>query len=498
MNSVLGAISMLWSGLRKVEADTHTSAIILLWFVIAVVLAGLLWPGGKGRRLARQIYAVSVLGFREGLRMKVLWTVFALAVIPGTLAYFSDGDGTHAGRARLLLDACLSTGEVLGATLIVLLCALSLAREIENRIMHTLGTKPVPRWAILAGKALGFWAVDIMFLAGLTLFTGLLVWMVPLRAETRKIGTLVDSGTWTVPLRAETPKIGTLVDSGTWEDLRRNALITRTFIRADDEAEKPGFKFIKPGESFAWNFTLNPDSNRNDPLALRVLLSSTSTFASHINNVRLVVGYTGQTPFLDRVMTLPQDRPQELFIDPKYAAQGGVMSVSLTAEKPGRGVPSIVAQRPGAVELGVTADGFGANMLKSFLLMATQGWILALITTGWSGVLSFPVTVALGAILVLGGELSRQAADLLQTGASHARAIGDADPGMQRNVLNNLQLVLLLLPDFRSSGSPAAFADGKFLSGWLLAWSALWMGVVRGFGWALPGVLFFRFREVGK
>ena len=134
--------------------DAHRSALILVWLFVGLGVLCVALP--RGRRLARQVVAVAVLGFREGLRLKILWMVFALALIPGVLAYFSDGDGTHAGRARLILDTCLSTGEVLGAALIVLLAALSVAHEIESRIMHTLGTKPVPRWAILLGKALGF------------------------------------------------------------------------------------------------------------------------------------------------------------------------------------------------------------------------------------------------------------------------------------------------------------------------------------------------------
>ena len=155
--------------------EQRLSAIMLLWSVIGVVLLALLWPKGRGRKLARQTFALAVLGFREGIRLKILWTVAVLAVITVMLAYFSDADGTHAGRAQLILNISLACGEILGAGLIVLLSALSVAREIESRIMHTLGTKPMPRWSILLGKALGFWAIDLLFAAGLLLFTAALV-----------------------------------------------------------------------------------------------------------------------------------------------------------------------------------------------------------------------------------------------------------------------------------------------------------------------------------
>lgn len=461
---------------QAIPAVSRTSAIVLLWVLIGVAAITLVLP--RGRRIARQIYAVAVLGFREGIRLKLLWTVLVLSVIPGALAYFSEADGTHAGRARLILDTCLSSGEVLGAALIVLLSALSVAREIESRIMHTFGTKPIPRWAILAGKTLGFWAVDILFLAGLALFTGALVRMVPLRNEAR-------TG-------------GSQVVSGDWEDLRRNTLTTRYYRNGDNEPEKAMYKFIAPGNTFQWNFTTDPAESKGDPLALRILISSTHTFASRIDDVKVVAGYAGKAPLIDRNMTILTERPLDLFLEHKDIVPG-TLNVTITASTAGRYPPSIVAQRPRAVQVGITGDSFEMNMLKSFLLMAIQGWILAVITTSWSGVLSFPVTVALGAILVLGGEMSREALQLLQASAqrSHSVTVGlEAADSADKSVL--VQFVLKLLPDFRAAGSPAAFSEGTLLSGWGLAEAALWMGVVRGVGWALPGFVFFNAREVGR
>src|SRR5436190_11466531 len=114
----------LWTFLKELwdtfaawyDASPSHPALILVWTLVGISALTMLF----GRRLARQIFAVAVLGFREGLRLKILWTVTALALIPGFLAYFSDADGTHAGRAALILNYCLSTGELLGASLIVL------------------------------------------------------------------------------------------------------------------------------------------------------------------------------------------------------------------------------------------------------------------------------------------------------------------------------------------------------------------------------------------
>jgi hypothetical protein len=455
-----------------------SSAIILLWLAISVVIACLGWPGGAGRRVARQVLAVAILAFREGVRLKVLWTVLLLAVLPGALAYFSDADGTHAGRAALILNYCLLAGEILGACLIVLLSALSVAREIENRIMHNFGTKPVPRWAILAGKALGFWTIDLCFLVCVTLLAGVLVRAVPLRPETRE------------PSK--------LIPSGTWADLHRNTLTTRDYQLADGEAGAgAAYKMIKPNAEYLWRFTVDRGVTTAEPLAIRLLFTSSYTFSAQIERFGIKAVYEGdEKPALEYLDTVPQDRPFLLFVPPPPPGQGGRLLVSVTPRAEGRHPPRIA----GTLRLGVPADTFAGNLMKSFLPMALQGWILAVIATSWSGVLSFPVTVALGAILLLGGEMSRQALDLLGTSAERALAMGleGQDSGVPRAVVGQLRLLLQLLPDFRAAGGPSAFVDGEVVSGWALAHAALTMGVVRALGWALPGIIMFQRREVGR
>ena len=167
---------------------------------------------------------------------------------------------------------------------------------------------------------------------------------------------------------------------------------------------------------------------------------------------------------------------------------------------PGPSRSKVIVPQPEGVQLGIYADGLASNLWKAFLLMALQGWILAFITTSWSGVLSFPVTVALGMILVLGGEMSRQALALLQGSAARYQSLGldQGSSGLQKTITSQLELLLQLLPDFRVMGGPAAFVEGESLSGWALAHAALVMGVVRVLGWSLLGVLFFQRREVGR
>jgi hypothetical protein len=484
---------MLWDALVALHNDTFKSSLALLWILIGVGVAILLWPRGRGRRFARQIFALATLSFREGLRQNVLWTVFALSLIPGILAFFSDADGTHAGRARLIIDSCLSTGELFGAALIVLLSSLSLSREIDSRIMYTLGTKPVPRWCVLAGKTIGFWAVDLAYILGLVIFTGVLVRAVPLRAEIRGLRT---------SMTTDQVSLG-----GSWEELRRNVLTTRTYENPDPAWGKPKSSyFIEAGKNQTFTYEIDPAALHGEPLEIKFqLLSTAMQYTTQIEDLRVRIAYPNQEPLFDKTMNVRFDRPFSVYLENDQLQRHDSLQMTLYASEQNRYKAKVIvmgssgATGTSGIRLGFIADGFTGNLAKAFLLMALQGWILALITTGWSGVLSFPVTVALGVLLVLGGEMSRHTIELINSTAQYAQNNAQPAPeGFVKLMTSYVGVALKCFPDFRVAGGPTAFIDGTFLSGWTIAHAALWMGVVRGVLWAVPGAISFQSREVGK
>jgi hypothetical protein len=469
---------MLTAALIPTDAEATNAALALLWLAIGLVLAILLWPRRRGQRLARQVWALAVLGFQEGLRLHILWTVLGLSLLCGVLAYCGDADGTHAGRARLVLDTCLTSGELLGAALVVSLSALSVSRELEARIMHTIGAKPVPRWTILAGKALGFWAIQLCFVAVLIGFTAALVRAVPARAETR----------------APTA----LVHTGTWDDLERNALTTRTYaapvLQANSQAD---YAFIKAGGSKSWQFDVPAaDGSARGQRTLRLVVSSTNTFVSHVDGVRTVVADESGKTLLDRTDTLPQGRVVEFPFDSPHP---GTLGLSVTLSMTQIGGPKLIVSQKSGVRIGTRADAFATNLTKSAALLAIQGLLLALITTAWSGVLSFSVSVALGVILLLGGELSRQVVELLQGETQRLLQSGleAGEREYQMQVVRQIERLLSMLPDFHAGGGPGFFVEGQYLPWLAIAHAALMMGLVRGLGWALPGFWSFQRREVG-
>jgi hypothetical protein len=221
-------------------------------------------------------------------------------------------------------------------------------------------------------------------------------------------------------------------------------------------------------------------------------------FSSEVPGVGLKVGYEGEKPFIDRVVNAPQNHTFNIFLPRQEVSRPGTLLVSVIS--PSVDQPRVVLWKKFSMQLGSVADGFCANLFKAFLLLVLQGWFLALVVTGWSGVLSFPVAAALGLLLVLGGEMSRGAIELMQSNQVVAKDLGavSTDQDLAKKVEHVLNNILLLLPDFRVAGGPATFVEGYVISGWTIAEAFFWMGVVRCLGWALPGVLLFQAREVGK
>ncbi|MBN1420957.1 MAG: ABC transporter permease subunit [Planctomycetes bacterium] len=110
----------------------------------------------------------------EALRLRSAW-VFALAFLALLAIYpfVLAGDGTLAGRLRMFLSYALGTTGLLLSVFTIVLGTATLSAEIERRELPVLATKPIPRWAVLAGKWLGLVAIDLALLA----CAGIAVWL---------------------------------------------------------------------------------------------------------------------------------------------------------------------------------------------------------------------------------------------------------------------------------------------------------------------------------
>lgn len=143
------------------------------WWIAGVVVIGGLLAFGRSD-LARlrfgRIWAISDVSFAESIRRKVLW-VTPLAILGVIAVALLQHTGDQQEAIRQAIKFCLfASGTLVTITAIILACT-NLPREIENRVIFTIVTKPTSRLEIVLGKVLGFIRVSGLIVLIMGLFT---------------------------------------------------------------------------------------------------------------------------------------------------------------------------------------------------------------------------------------------------------------------------------------------------------------------------------------
>ncbi len=116
-----------------------------------------------------QIYQVALLTLRSAFRLRLAWALMAvLAGVSGLMPYMIR----HNGTAKMFIQVTMSYSltaitAILGLATLWIACG-SMARDISERQVQILATKPIPRWRIWLGKWLGIVLLDaiLLFLSG--------------------------------------------------------------------------------------------------------------------------------------------------------------------------------------------------------------------------------------------------------------------------------------------------------------------------------------------
>jgi hypothetical protein len=123
---------------------------------IAVVAAGVILGLPDLLRLnPKRVWAISSVGFRESIRRRVLWvTPLAMVGIVAVTQLAHPVDEQDA--IRQATKYCLFASGVVVVVATLILACTSLPKEIDNRVIYTIVTKPATRLEIVLGKTLGF------------------------------------------------------------------------------------------------------------------------------------------------------------------------------------------------------------------------------------------------------------------------------------------------------------------------------------------------------
>ena len=101
-----------------------------------------------------KIQAISINTFREAIRNKILYSVLLfVALLLGASAFF--GSVTIGDQAQVIKDCGLFSLSFFGAVLTIITGVSLLNKELKQKTIYNILSKPVARWEFMLGKHLG-------------------------------------------------------------------------------------------------------------------------------------------------------------------------------------------------------------------------------------------------------------------------------------------------------------------------------------------------------
>lgn len=142
------------------------------WFLFGLILLIGFAVGAKdfARFSGKRIWAISGVCFDESIRRRVL-LITPLAILGVIIVSQLQRPLDEQDAIRQTTKFCLfATGLIVTITTIILACT-NLPREIDNRVIFTVVTKPTTRLEIVIGKLLGFIKVSLLILIIMGVFS---------------------------------------------------------------------------------------------------------------------------------------------------------------------------------------------------------------------------------------------------------------------------------------------------------------------------------------
>jgi hypothetical protein len=158
-------------------SDISLDNILMLVGILALSIFGIwvAWNLAMGwRDFARispkRIWAIGSVCFRESMRRRVLWiTPLAMLGIIAVSQLSLPSDEEDA--IRQTTKYCLFASGIVVVIATLILACTSLPKEIDNRVIYTIVTKPTTRLEIVLGKTLGFARTSAAILLVMGLFS---------------------------------------------------------------------------------------------------------------------------------------------------------------------------------------------------------------------------------------------------------------------------------------------------------------------------------------
>ena len=145
-------------------------ALLLIGAVVVVVGLAVVGRTDVPRFSGKRVWAISGVCFAESVRRRVLW-IIPLAIVGLVAIVQLQQPSDEQDAIRQTTKFCLfAAGLVVVLSTLILACT-NLPREIENRVIFLVVTKPTTRLEVVLGKVVGFARVSFVILLVMGLFT---------------------------------------------------------------------------------------------------------------------------------------------------------------------------------------------------------------------------------------------------------------------------------------------------------------------------------------
>ena len=374
----------------------------------------------------RRTWAVARNMIAEAVRMKIalVLLIILVAVIPiGPFVW--EGDGTLKGRVQTFLTYSNILVLVMLSIMTVFVACQSLSKEVEERQIYTVATKPIPRWQFLLGKWLGLCLLNAALLSicglGIYLFT---MYMSGMRAKPWDAAAL----RWEVLVARQgvLPPVPDFTDA---VDQRYAALKESGRLSPEDaspemvQSLKLGFlrearqrwRAVAPGDSKTWVFEgIRPNAD-SEYIHLRYKLqASPPPPRMRVDHV-WILGDPTKPEFAPIIRSDSMDQWHYFPISRGVVQADGTLRVTfvnrnvrdLNTATPSRQYRSTVTfEEPDGLEVMYEVSSFESNFLRSMLLILF--WLMPLSALGLlaGSFLSFSVGALLCSSILVASALS--------------------------------------------------------------------------------------------
>ena len=357
----------------------------------------------------RKILAIAALTVRNAARTRVFVYMLALVVLTIVLMpIVISGDGTTAGYARIVLDYTLSLLTfILAVTSLWIAVGVS-SREIEEKQVHLLVTKPVSPLAIWLGKWIGLLMMNaaILLLAGICVSASLRWHLRPssLPAEQGRIASeeVLTARRVVFPDQSDlTDKVNKRTDAkaaaaGT-NTVSRDLLLGEAFREVVREEN-----VVQPGATRKWVFPIGEHAGHGGPVSVTYNISAVRQLELEPVAVEWRVGADGTNGTTYATNVLP-GHPNSFPVP----LSGRYASLEIRFVNAQTNPPSSIAfNRERGIVVMVPEGSFEGNLARALMLIFCKLAVLSALGLTMGCCFSMPVAVFVACALIAAFNLS--------------------------------------------------------------------------------------------